>query len=263
MAATSNQTLAWSKFDTVEKIQERILGPDYAMYCGDQTNTAQECAEWTAAELDTECISQQIYDLLRANQFAFPAVSGRYYGFPECNRRSELLAICKCGCFVEGTRLLAVLKGSKNWVAIEKLLKDKGALATLEKDSEGYRLGKANQPAYLQSENAQREHRTVRIHYGIEGTNQILQVTKSHPILLANGLFAAASDVKPGDQLLDANAQLVNVTAVESDVPYVGKVYNVDTQSPSHVVFAEGVAVGDYKVQNELDVQKSRIHARR
>lgn len=262
-AATDAQMRSWARFDTPEKIQAFTLSDGYDQYCGDQTNTDTECLSWTQDALSVECISSAMFTMLRSTTFKFKNTGEfRYYGFPECNRRNELLAICKCGCFIEGTRLLSILKGSKNWLEIEKLLKEQDALVTLEGGANDFQLGEAKKPNYMQSRNEQRKHNTVRLHYLIEGTAQVLQVTTSHPVLLSDGTLVMASQVQAGDLLLDTQGQTVEVTEVEHNVPYVGKVYNVDTQESSHIIFAEGVAVGDYRIQNDFDRQQGRLQSR-
>lgn len=92
-----------------------------------------------------------------------------------------------------------------------------------------------------------------------------LRVTTHHPMVLDNGQIIAASKVAAKMSFVGLDGQPVAITAITREQP-TGDVYNFETGGDtqmSHIIVAEGVLVGDLKIQNELSDEQGAIDARR
>jgi hypothetical protein len=92
-----------------------------------------------------------------------------------------------------------------------------------------------------------------------------LRVTQHHPMVLDNGKIVEASQVGPGMSFVGIDGQSVTVTAITREKP-TADVFNFETAGDtklSHIIVAEGVLVGDLKIQNELASEQASIDLRR
>jgi hypothetical protein len=92
-----------------------------------------------------------------------------------------------------------------------------------------------------------------------------LRVTSHHPMVLDSGKIIEASQVNSKMSFVGLDGRSVKVTAITREKP-VADVFNFvtggDTQL-SHIIVAEGILVGDLKIQNELADEESSIGLRR
>jgi len=92
-----------------------------------------------------------------------------------------------------------------------------------------------------------------------------LRVTQHHPMVLDNGKIIEARQVSPRMSFVGLDGQSVAVTAIRRERP-TADVFNFDTGGDtqlSHIIVAEGVLVGDLKIQNELESEQASIELRR
>jgi len=92
-----------------------------------------------------------------------------------------------------------------------------------------------------------------------------LRVTSHHPMVLETGLVVEAAAIARGAGFLGVDGRRIAVTAVARE-PATADVFNFQTSGTtqlSHVIVAEGVLVGDLKLQNELAFEQSSIELRR
>jgi hypothetical protein len=92
-----------------------------------------------------------------------------------------------------------------------------------------------------------------------------LRVTEHHPMVLADGSVVWASNVKPKALFMGVDGVPVKVVSIGREFT-TGEVYGFETNSDTrigHVIVAEGVLVGDLKLQDELQLELKGIEARR
>jgi len=92
-----------------------------------------------------------------------------------------------------------------------------------------------------------------------------LRVTEHHPMVLADGRVVWASNVKHRARFMGIDGVPVRVVSIGREVT-TGHVYGFETNSDTrigHVIVAEGVLVGDLKLQDELEIEQKGIEARR
>lgn len=92
-----------------------------------------------------------------------------------------------------------------------------------------------------------------------------LRVTQHHPMVLDDGTIIEAAQVSPGASFVGIDGRSVVVNDIRREKSDKD-VYNFKTMSDSqagHIIVAEGVLVGDLKLQNDLAREQSGIAARR
>jgi hypothetical protein len=92
-----------------------------------------------------------------------------------------------------------------------------------------------------------------------------LKVTQHHPMVLDSGKIVEARNVGPAMSFVGLDGQSVTVTAIRREKP-TAEVFNFETEGDtqlSHIIVAEGVLVGDLKIQNELADEEGSIGLRR
>ena len=92
-----------------------------------------------------------------------------------------------------------------------------------------------------------------------------LRVTSHHPIVLDTGVIVEAAAVEPGAVFVGVDGQPVKVTAITRPTTK-DDVFNFETNGDSqlsHVMAAEGVLLGDLKLQDELAGEEKLIAIRR
>jgi hypothetical protein len=97
------------------------------------------------------------------------------------------------------------------------------------------------------------------------GNGSTLRVTQHHPMVLANGSIVEASHVDRGAAFAGSNGKPVAVTSISRERTK-GDVYNFETASNTqlgHIIVAEGVLVGDLKLQNNVAFEERSIELRR
>ena len=92
-----------------------------------------------------------------------------------------------------------------------------------------------------------------------------LRVTEHHPMVLADGSIVRASNVEPKALFMGIDGVAVRVVSIGRELT-AGQVYGFETRSETqigHVIVAEGVLVGDLKLQDDLQIELKGIEARR
>jgi len=168
-----------------------------------------------------------------------------------------LLGWCTCGCFLPDTKISVFNEQEKN---IQKI-KFGDVLINLDKDSSfsNWRLYTAK----------------VKLTTVGEETNDIINIvlengrtlflTSQHAVLTSQGILIPAEKVRKSHTLIDINGFELMIQNIKK-TPYEGLVYNVELDVVSdeeHIIFAEGVAVGDLAYQNTLIHELYRIKIRK
>jgi hypothetical protein len=92
-----------------------------------------------------------------------------------------------------------------------------------------------------------------------------LRVTQHHPMVLDDGTVIEARKVTKKMSFVGLDGQPVAVTKITREKT-TADVFNFDTGSETqlgHIIIAEGVLVGDLKIQNELEDEQGSIELRR
>jgi hypothetical protein len=92
-----------------------------------------------------------------------------------------------------------------------------------------------------------------------------LRVTQHHPMVLDSGKVIQASEVVAAMSFVGLDGQSVAIKSITREKP-TADVFNFETASDTqlgHIIVAEGVLVGDLKIQNELSDEQSAIGLRR
>jgi len=172
-----------------------------------------------------------------------------------------ILGFCPAGCFSGETQILTAMAddGVPGYTQVSRVLPDGTVLAA--SDSSG-----VDAMALVS--------RTVgRIVSGPEApplvvlalsTGATLRVTSHHPMVLNTGAVVEAAGIVRGAKFIGVDGRTVAVVAVANE-PATTDVFNFETTGTSqlsHVVVAEGVLVGDLKLQNELAAEQHSIELR-
>ncbi len=93
----------------------------------------------------------------------------------------------------------------------------------------------------------------------------VLRVTQHHPMVLDNGKIVEAAKVDTSMSFVGIDGASLAIRAITREKP-IGEVFNFETTAETllgHVIVAEGVLVGDLKLQNELGREEASIGLRR
>jgi hypothetical protein len=92
-----------------------------------------------------------------------------------------------------------------------------------------------------------------------------LRVTQHHPMILEDGVIVEAAQVEAGASFIGVGGQAVAVASItrESTKEDVFNFQTVGDTQLGHVIVANGVLVGDLKLQNELAAEQASIELRR
>lgn len=247
--------------------QGRITGPtDPGKRCSNEPMPADTCEEMRVKAAEIGCITPEELGALR-----------KYGSFPSCNflkpragdPPSKMLdGWCSCGCFAPWTKIMVTPSGDdylsellqKRAGLISKrdqfdlvTLSERATLVNLEKDKAPIRIvtkGKENKGL-------------VKI---VTTDKRVLFVTEKHPVLTAEGKMVLAKNLRPTDHLVDESGSHLGIRSLSS-IPYHGEVYNFATEVTNddknrHVIFAEGLAVGDLYWQASLEDQINQVFIR-
>ncbi len=91
----------------------------------------------------------------------------------------------------------------------------------------------------------------------------VLKLTTQHPVLTHAGMMKVANKLSTEDTLVDVKGMPVKINALSTEA-YSGDVVNFRTKYPNselkkHVIFAEGLAVGDLSWQAGLENEHEKI----
>jgi hypothetical protein len=173
-----------------------------------------------------------------------------------------LTDLCPLGCFDGDTQILTgITKDGGASYASAAQLAPGNPLATLSDDSEVHAIDLMSRPI-------------SRVVYGPEdqalfafvlSNGATLRVTSHHPMVLESGVIVEAANVELGAAFVGIDGEPVFVKAIVRE-PAKGDVFNFETHGDGqlgHVMAAEGVLVGDLKLQNELAAEETLIALRR
>jgi hypothetical protein len=168
---------------------------------------------------------------------------------------------CPMGCFAADTAILTSIAhdGKASYTSASRIT-PQGTLMTMSDEARLHEVTLTTLPI-------------DRVVYGPEepqlfvfelASGATLRVTQHHPIVLDNGKIVEAAQVDLRMSFVGIHGKPVAITSItrEKAVENVFNFQTADTQL-SHVIVAEGVLVGDLKLQNELAAEQGSIELRR
>jgi hypothetical protein len=174
-----------------------------------------------------------------------------------------ILDFCPRGCFAADTQILTGGKsatGTNDYVAASSVAPNSSVMTMADDASVG--------------DVSLARHAVKRIVLGPEdldlfvfalSNGRALRVTQHHPMVLDDGSIIEARKVSPGMSFVGVDGEVVAVNAITRETP-TADVFNFVTGSDTllgHIIVAEGVLVGDLKIQNDLESEQAAIELRR
>jgi len=174
-----------------------------------------------------------------------------------------ILDFCPRGCFAADTQILSEVKsagGGASYVPASSVAPNSPVMTMADDAS----IGGVSLA----------QHSVKRIVLGPEdldlfvfalSNGRALRVTQHHPMVLDDGSIIEARKVSPGMSFVGVDGAMVSVAAITREAP-TADVFNFDTGSSTllgHIIVAEGVLVGDLKIQNDLESEQASIDLRR
>lgn len=168
---------------------------------------------------------------------------------------------CPMGCLAADTKVMtSTTFGKTNYVAASKITSQDTLVA----------MGEASSLHHVTLDTLPLQ----RVVFGPEqpdlyvfklASGATLRVTQHHPMVLTSGKIVEAEEVPHGSAFMGVDGQPVAVLSISREHTN-DNVYNFMTTSDTqlgHVIVAEGILVGDLKLQNELAQEESSIALRR
>jgi|GEM_PF-5072207 len=172
----------------------------------------------------------------------------------------HLEGVCRPGCFAETTQILTSSQGGLAGTPAGRITSESRLMALADKASLD-RVDLIPHKIDVPTHGAEKPDLFV---FSLSNGNK-LRVTNAHPMVLADGSVIRADRVKPHTYFVGNNGGPVAVLAITRE-PAVGEVYGFETNSETrmgHIIVAEGVLVGDLKIQDELQAELTGLEARR
>lgn len=163
---------------------------------------------------------------------------------------------CCCSCFANDT-LIAIPNGSKPIHSISK--GEKVLAGSVDSAGGTLNISWADSMVNFSSGTGPQGHQPMMVYISMSGKHKHdLICSPDQPFLLANGRYAQAGKLYPGQCLVDKDGEPVEVELV-SIGSYSGGVHHISTNKPwhkkpnGHLLLAGGVVAGDYTMQLHFD----------
>ncbi len=225
--------------------------------CGNAALPAQKCSEMRNDGVKSGCITATEAQKLEEWGLA-PVCLDKFFSGLEQYR-----GWCACGCFHPDTQI-DIINSSWDSVSISDIVQspDKYLVKSMMDGAtfDGAFPTTAARIAYTTQGAESRPLVMIQTEDG-----RALRVTEQHAIMLASGEMVQARTIQPGMMLVDRSGGMVSVAAVGAEY-FRGNVLNLRlaVNNPmEHVLFAEGLAVGDQAWQSSLEDQQNRVLVRR
>jgi len=238
----------------------RITGPtNPAMRCMNTGAPADLCESYRKRALAAGCIDQQEYEALR-----------NFGAYPSCNAlkgegMAQLDGWCPCGCFHPNTMISSIFKQNGREVDVAAVIVAKNRkefdLVNLDATANFSNFSLSQAPITISTAGVEKRPLVIIT----TGDNRSLSITEKHPVLLHSGRMVQALNLKKTDLLVSKDGSPVAIKKIVRK-KFKGEVVNFATQADSkngHVIFAEGLAVGDLYWQSGLEDELNQVFIRR
>jgi hypothetical protein len=233
--------------------------------CGDNITTGL-CHDLNVEVFGANAINLQAFNWLEANgkcAIAYPDGSGY-----------RLQGVCRPGCFAEDTQISiephsdpgvlprpAMPGSSIEAVESAGKLTTATRLMSLGDKASIDRVSLIPRPIDVPTHGPEKPDLFV---FSLSNGRR-LRVTNAHPMVLADGSVIRANRVQPKAVFIGGDGRPVDVLAITRE-PATGDVYGFETRSDTrlgHIIVAEGVLVGDLKIQDDEQAELTGLEARR
>ena len=222
----------------------------------DEGIPAEDCSREQKNALSNHCINDEEYDTLVKQNY-----------FPSCTKiagKIKLTGWFTCGCFDPNARIYSLSKSSSEseWNTVRDIvadeqnyqlwsLSDNATLSDFRTETRGI----------LRSSHGPEKKPLVIIHTADGNT---LGVTTEHAVLLWSGEMIAARNLKEGQTLVSTTGYPLSLERIEHRIinEDVFNVLSTGKTPLSHMIFAEGIIVGDLAWQNSLQSELNAIALR-
>ena len=225
-----------------------------ALRCNQKGLSAASCSKAQTKALSSGCINKEEYDTLIAQNAA-----------PVCleddSGDMNLQGWCPCGCFDPNTRLFTENKnlGESDWMSIKDIIQNQESKQLWSLTDDASLLDWKLAPREIRKSTHGPEHKPLVYLHTTDGN--ILGITEEHAALLWSGEMVAAKNLTIGNKLVSSKGTPSEIKHIERR--FINEeVLNVLTNgktSASHVILAEGLAVGDLAWQNSLQSELNSI----
>jgi hypothetical protein len=223
--------------------------------CGNEI-TPEACAGLTSSARVLNYIADDAVAWLTANGYCPVGYdSGDGHG-------AHLQYVCKQGCFAEDTEILSgfTADGEPLTTAASQI-KAADTLMSMADESSLAEVGLVPRPIGAPIHGPEKPP----LFAFALANGSTLRVTQHHPMVLASGIIVEARQVKSGASFVGFDGKPVAITSITRERT-TGEVYNFETASDTelgHIIVAEGVLVGDLKLQDDLAREEGAIALRR
>lgn len=186
---------------------------------------------------------------------------------PMCNMfdRTQYIGYCRCGCVAKDTQVYVEQDQALQWVSIDSLpgREAETKMLALAKKATTKKWDYSTQELVAMTIGPEREP----LVWITTTSGAKIGLTETHGVLLANGYMAKAVELQRGDMVVNMHGEPEIVAEIERKET-TEDVYNVLTDAgtenkPGHIIFANGLAVGDLYWQNILEAEFRRIVIRK
>ena len=221
--------------------------------CENEGVNEDKCESIRVRAKSVNCIDSTIYGILKSKGL-----------FPVCDFNMGFKGVCKCVCFKPGTEIWSQIgtTGQLGYQPIEELIESEllAKVVTLDENTsmEDFDVKYSG----VTSWNKGIENKDYVVIDA--GNDRPLYLTEMHPVLKPDGSVVAAKTLLPDDFMVTESGSVVAVKVTRA--PSMEEVLNIETDgqtAASHIIFAEGFAVGDLKWQNELMAEEADIQSRK
>ena len=173
------------------------------------------------------------------------------------NFKLQFTFSCKCGCFAPNTNILT----SDGDVLVDEIVAAPDMYGIHAFGEDGSYKNEFNDVVDVTKGD------NLEPMVSISAGGHSVQITASHPVLLADGTVVKASDLSNDSILMLAGGDEVTIDTIDKNVAYYGRVYNFSTGTKEsdmadHIVSANGILMGDLYLQNALNKDSAAVSAR-
>jgi hypothetical protein len=227
--------------------------------CGDNQISYAECPTYLdyAWNGGAGCINATEYNYAKANSIA-----------PICSplNRATYIGWCRCGCFEKSTKLFLydVQRQEGSWQTVEGLPGNTARLGAYTL-ADGATLGDMSRTVHAILDTTVGPEEKPLVVIRTEG-GSVLGLTEMHAVLLASGFMVRAAELTTDSVVVNMNGQAERIVEI-TRVPTRELVYNLLTDAglenkQGHLVFAEGIVVGDIYWQNIVESELRELTLR-
>lgn len=241
-------------------------------YCDNEIYKQESCRLDMKDHLQSGCVSTPY-----VRELLFGGTPEQYDQTPENQRNYEYAPVCigrvirtfcKCGCFDKSTKILVEdkLAGDKSWTPIASLVENPQDYSLFSLESINDSDAGINLKRHEVSETLVGKMKDKVMVEIVTESGNMIKLTDDHPLLTEGREIVLAKEVRVGTRLVGRDgladkAAKVTVTREIVDVFNVGT--DMKSKNPSdHLIFANGLIVGDMVLQNSHIFDEANKKAR-